>query len=76
MTEGSVVEGGGGVVTAAAGAAAGATAVVVSGAGVEADFAADAEAASPGGSAHAEGTESTNQANRIERDNIVIEYLP
>ena len=80
MTEGSVVEGGGGVVAAeagpAAGAAAGATGVAASAAGAGADAAAAAEVVSPGGSAHAKGTESVNKANRNDRDNIVIDYLP
>src|SRR6202030_4143003 len=70
MTEGSVVEGAGG----AAGAAPGATAAAASGAGTE--VAAGAEVASAGGSAHARGTDSASRANRNDRDNVIIDYLP
>jgi hypothetical protein len=64
MTEGSVVEGAGGAAGAAAGAGAGA------------DVAAGAEVASAGGSAHAKGTDSASRANRNDRDNVIIDYLP
>src|SRR6267142_5376057 len=63
MTEGSVVEGAGGGAGAAAGAAAGATAAAASAAGT-------------GGSAHAKGTDSASRANRNDRDNVIIDYLP
>jgi hypothetical protein len=64
MTEGSVVEGAGGAAGAAAGAGAGADAAV------------GAERASAGGSAHAKGTDSASRANRNDRDNVIIDYLP
>jgi len=62
MTEGSAVEGAGGAAGAAAGAGA--------------DVAAGAEVASAGGSAHAKGTDSASRANRNDRDNVIIDYLP
>jgi hypothetical protein len=62
MTEGSVVEGAGGAAGAAAGAGT--------------DVAAGAEVASAGGSAHTKGTDSASRANRNDRDNVIIDYLP
>src|ERR1700724_949511 len=72
MTEGSVVEGAGG----AAAAAAGATAAAACGAAAGAEVAAGAELVSAGGSAHAKGTDSASRANRNDRDNVIIDYLP
>jgi hypothetical protein len=76
MTEGSVVEGAGGAAGAAAGAAAGGTAAAASGAAAGADVAAGVEGAPAGGSAHAKGTDSASRANRNDRENVVIDYLP
>jgi len=75
ISEGSVVEGAGGAAGAAAGTAAGATAAAC-GAAAGADVAAGAEVASAGGSAHAKGTHSASRANRNDRDNVIIDYLP
>jgi hypothetical protein len=73
MTEGSVVEGAGGAADAAA---AGATATAASGAAAGDDVAAGVEVASAGESAHANGTDSASRANRNDRDNVIIDYLP
>src|SRR6266403_5959171 len=75
ISEGSVVEGAGGAAGAAAGTA-GATAAAACGAAAGADVAAGTEVASAGGSAHAKGTDSASRANRNDRDNVIIDYLP
>jgi hypothetical protein len=72
MTEGSVVEGAGGVVDAAAGA----TEASAPGVGAGAEAAAGAVVAPAGGSAQAKDVDSASKANRNDRDNIVINFLP